>query len=262
MRNSTVLAKIRAGGAAKIAQMGHVLPPFIAYAAYAGYEGIWLDMEHFPMDNREVQTLLAFCHLYDIDALVRVPTREKTQLYRYLEDGAAGLIIPHVSTPEEARDLVQKVKFPPVGDRGLSPPNLQANFGLDLPDSRQPLVDHALRETSLILQIETPLGVSNVGAIASVPGVDGLFVGPSDLALRMQHETEDQRLAYKDSLTKVETASAAAGIFWGTMPREVNHIRTQVKMGAKMLVWGTDTTLLRAGLTQCARDLDAVLTEA
>ncbi len=261
MRHSTVLAKIRVGQAAKVAQMGHVLPPFIAYAAHAGYAGIWLDLEHFPMDNREVQTLLAFFHLYDIDALVRVPTREKTQLYRYLEDGAAGLIIPHVSTPEEAHELVQKVKFPPVGDRGLSPPNLQANYGLDLPDSRQPLVDHALRETALILQIETPLGVANVEAIARVPGVDALFVGPSDLALRMQYEPEDRRLAYDESLEKIAAACSAAGIFWGTMPRNVDHIRNQVKLGAKMLVWGTDTVLLRDGLNQSASDIDAVLTD-
>jgi 2-keto-3-deoxy-L-rhamnonate aldolase RhmA len=206
-----------------------------------------------------VQALLAFFHLYDIDALIRVPTREKTQLYRYLEDGAAGLIIPHVSTPEEVEDLVKKVKFPPVGDRGLAPPNLQANYGLDTLESRQPLVDHALRETYLIIQIETPLGVANMDAIAAVSGLDGVFVGPSDLALRMQYEPEDRRLTYQQSLEKIAAACAANGIFWGTMSNNVDDVRMQVELGARMLMWGTDTTLLRAGLDQCASDLDAVM---
>lgn len=259
MRHSTVLAKIRAGKAAKIAQLGHTLPAFIAYAAHAGYDGIWLDLEHFPMDDREVQMLLAFSHLYDIDIVVRTPTREKTRLYRYLEDGAAGLIIPHVSTPEETRDLVQKMKFPPVGDRGLSPPNLQANFGLDVPTDRQPLVDHALRETFLIVQIETPLAVRNMAAIAAVPGLDGLFIGPADLGLRMQYVPENERITYEDTLEQAAAAAREHGIFWATMPRNVEQVRDEVERGAQFVVWGTDTRMLNTGLHQCAAEMDAIL---
>ena len=92
--------------------LGYFLPPFIAHASHLGYDGIWLDLEHRPMDSREVQALLGFFHLYNIDCIVRTPTREKGQLYRYLEDGAAGLIVPHVSDVESARDLVARVKFP------------------------------------------------------------------------------------------------------------------------------------------------------
>lgn len=68
---------------------------------------------------REVEALLAFSHLFDIDIMLRPPTLEKTRLYRYLEDGAAGLMIPHVSTAGKAKMLVDAVKFPPLGDRGL-----------------------------------------------------------------------------------------------------------------------------------------------
>ncbi len=100
MRNSKILAKIRAGKPARLAMMGHFIPIFVAHAANLGYDGIWLDLEHRAMDSREVQAMLAFFHLYDIDCMVRVPTREKGQLYRYLEDGATGLMIPHVSDVE------------------------------------------------------------------------------------------------------------------------------------------------------------------
>ena len=260
MRNSTVLAKIRAGQAAKICQLGHMTPSFVAFAAHAGFDGIWLDMEHQPMATREVETLMAFSHLYDIDMVVRVPTREKTRLYRFLEDGAAGLIIPHVSTEEEARDLVQKTKFPPVGDRGLAPPNLQANFGLDTRDGRQDLVDHTLRETFLIVQIETPLAVANLEAIAAVPGLDGLFIGPADLGLRMQYEDDAQKIPYDVTLKQTAAVCDKHDKFWATMPRTVEQVQEEADLGAKFLVWGSENQLLMAGLEQRAAELDEILT--
>lgn len=259
MRSSKILTKIRAGQAARIAMMGYVLPPFIAFAAHEGFDGIWLDLEHRPMDDREVQMLLAFFHLYDIDCLIRPSTREKAKLYRYLEDGATGLVIPHVSTPEEVRELVQKVKFPPVGDRGLNPSSLEANFGVDVPTSRQPLVDHALRETFLLVQIETPLGVANMEAMAAVPGLDGLYLGPADLAVRMQHEPEDKRQSYVETLEQVAAVCQRHGLFWGTTSKDVNDLRQQYQLGARLIMWGVDQTLLQAGLSQCRADLDVIL---
>ena len=89
MRKSRVMERIRAGQAVRIAMTGHVLPPFLAYAAHSGYDCIWLDMEHHPLDEGEVRTMLAFAQLFDIDVLVRPNTREKMSLGRYLEDGAA-----------------------------------------------------------------------------------------------------------------------------------------------------------------------------
>lgn len=261
MRNSRLLATSRAGKAARIAMMGHFFPAYIAFAAHEGYDAIWLDLEHRPMDEREIQALLAFFHLYDIDCLIRPSTREKAKLYRYLEDGAAGLVIPHVSTPEEVHDLVRKVKFPPVGDRGLNPSSLEANFGLDLSGSRQPLVDHALRETFLLVQIETPLGVANMEAMAAVPGLDGFFVGPSDLALRMQHEPADQQVSYEATIEKLAEVCQRHGKLWGTTPKDLAELRRQVVQGARLLWWGYDHTLLREGLRQCRADLDAILVE-
>ncbi|MDX2258253.1 MAG: aldolase/citrate lyase family protein, partial [Hyphomicrobiaceae bacterium] len=175
MRKSKVRHKLREGQPALLAMLGHFLPPFVAYAAHAGYDGLWLDLEHRPMDAREVQALLAFCHHYDIDCLVRPPTREKGELYRYLEDGAAGLIMPHVADAETARSIVDKVRFPPLGDRGIAGFGFETNFGLDAGS----LTAHANEETLLIVQIETVEGVANVDAIAAVAGVDGLYIGPA-----------------------------------------------------------------------------------
>ena len=184
MRKSRTLAKLRNNQPARICSLGHFIPSFVRHAAHFGYDCIWLDLEHRAMSEREVQALLAYFHLADIDCMLRSPTLEKTRLYRYLEDGAAGLMIPHVSTREKAESLVQAVKFPPIGDRGIDAAGWDSDFRLQGDDG---YTDLANQETFLVVQIETPEAVRNVDEIAAVEGVDGLFVGPGDLGLRYLH---------------------------------------------------------------------------
>jgi 2-keto-3-deoxy-L-rhamnonate aldolase RhmA len=259
VRKSKILARIRAGQPAKIAFMGHFLPPFIAFAADTGYDGIWLDLEHRAMEQREVQALMAFFHLYDLDCMVRPSTREKARLYRYLEDGAAGLMIPHVSDAETVRKLVTSVKFPPLGDRGIEGKGLEANYGLDLPPSgnRNIFAEHANQETFLAVQLETPQAVASINEIAAVPGLDGVFIGPADLALRMQYEKDP--LPYRSTLEKVAAAAKANGIAWGALPRSTDELAEFAALGAQYWVWGTDIQFLRVGLKQASSELDEIL---
>jgi 4-hydroxy-2-oxoheptanedioate aldolase len=257
MRRSKILAKIRAGQRAKLAMMGNYLPPFIAYAAHLGFDGIWLDLEHRAFNPREVQALLAFFHLYDIDCLIRPATREKILLYRYLEDGVTGLVIPHVSNAVEARDLVSSVKFPPVGDRGLYPTGLETNFGLS--GTEHTLIEHAQRETFLVAQVESPTAVANLDETAAVPGLDGLFVGPGDLGLRRRFQAPDEQLTYSQALDRVADACRKHGKFWGSLPRSVEELQDLHQRGAELLVWGIDIVFLHQGLARTSADLDRIL---
>lgn len=259
MRKNKVLAKIRAGESARLAMMGYFLPPFVAYAAHYGFDGIWLDLEHHNFDRREVQSLLSFCHLYDIDCYVRPATREKAELYRYFEDGAAGLIIPHVNDVEAARDLVQKVKFPPIGDRGLHGRGLEGNFGLDTAVSRAALAEHARQETALILQIETLPGLEQAAAMAVLPGVDGLYVGPADLSLRLPYQPEGNGVTLETALQQIATICREHGKFWGCLPRTTDELRQHIALGSTFLVWGVDARILQDGLAQSSRDITGLL---
>ena len=106
MRKSKTLARIRSNQTVRMCCLGHYIPAFVKQAAHFGFDCIWLDLEHRSIPDRDVQSLLTHSHLHDIDIMLRPPTLEKTRLYRYLEDGAAGLMIPHVNTAEKARLLV------------------------------------------------------------------------------------------------------------------------------------------------------------
>jgi 4-hydroxy-2-oxoheptanedioate aldolase len=211
------------------------------------------------MDGREVQSLLAFFHRYDIDCMLRPPTREKGQLYRYLEDGVTGLLMPHVSDAQTARELVQKVKFPPIGDRGIVGSGFEANFGLDTENAPDSLVEHANRETFIFAQIETPEGLANVEAIAAVPGIDGLFIGPNDLRIRMVHQPPKKRVSYEDTLARVAAVCKTHHKAWGTYTATRDEMLTEVKLGAQIISFGADFLLLKNGLAQSAKDLDEAL---
>jgi 2-keto-3-deoxy-L-rhamnonate aldolase RhmA len=259
MRKSKVLGKLRNQEFARFCALGHFLPFFIRHAAHFKYDGIWLDLEHRAMEAREVQALLAFCHSYDIDCMVRPPTLERTRLYRYLEDGASGLMIPFVSDAETAQHIVTATKYPPLGNRGLDGAGLDTDFILDTIQPGHTYIEDANRETFIVAQIETPEAVKNAAEIAAVPGIDLLFVGPGDLGLRLSMDN-DLGMNLDEAVIHVAEAAKAHGKAWGRTAGSLEELTRYKKMGAQMIPWGGDFALMTV-LQQCSQDIDLMLGE-
>jgi len=253
VRKSKTLARLRAGEPVRMCALGHYIPAYIRHAAHHGYDCIWLDLEHRLIAEREVQAMLAHFHLADIDCMVRVPTLDKTQLYRYLEEGATGLMVPLVSTAEKAAMLVDSVKFPPIGERGLDGAGLDGDFYLG--DSSG-YVESANRETFLVVQIETPEAVANVDEIAAVEGVDGMFVGPGDLGLRLQHSAAPMSL--EEAIDRVAQAAARHGKAWGCPAGSADHVQRLYEQGARLIVFGGEFLAMMKMFESCAADLKRV----
>ena len=130
MRPSLIRSRLSQDKAVRIACMYYANTMMPAHAANAGYDAIWLDTEHNTWDRHELQRMIAMHHLANIDCIVRTGSRNPTDLYHILEDGAAGLMIPLVNTPEDAAALASAVKYPPVGQRGLDGASLDNDFYL------------------------------------------------------------------------------------------------------------------------------------
>lgn len=258
MRKSKVLAKLRSGQFARFCATGHYLPFFIRYAAHYGFDGIWLDLEHRTMNDREVQSFIAACHYNDIDCMVRPPTTGRTHLYHYLEDGASGFMIPFVSTPEIAKAVVEAVKFPPLGNRGVDGAGLDGDYGIDVWRPDTTYFDDANRETFILAQIETIEAVENVEAIAAVPGIACVFIGPGDLGLRLS--VSGSSLTLPDVVDRVAAAAKRNGIAWGITAGSPEAIARYRKLGAQVVPWGGDFALMNV-LKRCSEELDGVLAE-
>ena len=260
MRDSKTLNKIRQNRCARVCGLGHYLPFFVRYAAHFGYDVIWLDLEHRAMTDREVQSLLSLCYHNDIDCMVRPPTQERTRLYRYFEDGATGLMMPLVSDAEEAQRIVNAVKFPPIGNRGMDGAGLDGDYGLEVWQPNSTYTDDANRESFIAIQIETPEALANVEEIASVPGVDALFVGPGDLGLRLNQSSSGTEISLEAAIAQVADAARRQGIAWGIPAGTPELIKQYRALGAQLLAYGGDFALA-AVLESSSQDFDEALGE-
>ena len=251
-----MLQKFRSGGFARVCGLGHYLPFYIRYAAHYKFDGIWFDLEHRAMDQREVQAIIMMCLHNDIDCMVRAPTLERTKLYRYLEEGATGFLMPLISDPQMASDLVQAVKYPPLGNRGMDGAGLDADFGIAAWHPQSNYNAESNRETFLITQVETLQAVANAEEIASIDGIDGLFIGPADLSLRIATQGTGD-LTMEKAIDTVASAAQKHGKVWGITAGSVEEIKRFREQGAQMVPWGGDFSLMNV-LKDCSEDLDGV----
>jgi 2-dehydro-3-deoxyglucarate aldolase/4-hydroxy-2-oxoheptanedioate aldolase len=213
--------------------------------AEAGFDWLWIDLEHSPMDPSEAQGILQAV-ANRAECVVRVPLNDEIWIKRCLDSGADGLIIPQVSTPEDARRAVRWCKYPPQGTRSVGASRAQG-YGASL----QEYLDRANQETAVVVQIETAAAVSNIQAILEVEGVDGFVIGPFDLSASLGFPGQ---IDHPEVLAAIESVRAAVlehgralGIFTGASAR----VRGYFEQGFTLVAASTDTLLLN----QAAREL-------
>ena len=180
MTPSFVRQKLTRGESVLTAKACYADPEVVELMASSGFDAIWLCLEHKRLDPSLVYSLIQACRLGGADALMRVKPANHADVLWLLESGARGLMLPRVRHPDEVRAVIEMMKFQPLGRRGSDVIHADSAFGrVALPD----YITAANRETFLVVQIEEPEVVPHLDAIASMPGVDALFVGPADLAL-------------------------------------------------------------------------------
>lgn len=258
MRPSRIRSRLRSNEIARIACLYYPTAMMPAHAARAGFDALWLDNEHNGWEPREVQRLLALHRLANIDCIVRTGSRTPTDLYRLLEDGASALLIPLVNSAREARELVRAVKFAPLGQRGVDGAGVDNDF---YTNGVEGYFASANEETLLIVQIETLEAVEAVDEIAAVPGVDGLFIGPGDLSLRLGCAVEWDEGPMQRAQERVAAAAARNGIAWGRPARSVEDVRSLAALGARLIAHGSDFSSVSRMLPNFKKTFDEALGE-
>ena len=251
-----IRSRLRQNLPARIACMYYPTAMMPAHAAKAGFDAIWLDGEHNTWDRRELQRMIALHHLANIDCIVRTGSRNPTDLYHLLEDGASGLMIPLVNTAEDAAAIAQAVKFHPLGQRGIDGAGIDNDFYLN---GTADYTTKANQETFLMLQIETPEALENIEAIAATPGVDGFFIGPADLSLRLECPLDWSHPKMAAAQAAIAAAAAKNNIAWGHPAGTAEQISAMVKKGARLIAHGSDFGAVYTALPNFGKTIAAGL---
>ena len=248
MRKSKVLARLRADKPVLMTNISMgVNTMAVEMAGLLGFHAVWLDMEHRSFTWRETEMLVMAARLGDLDALVRIRKQEGYVTFqRPLQEGAAGLMVPHVRSPEEAARWVEYGKYAPVGRRGFE--NVMRDADMGLVDSADYL-GHANRETFLALQIEDIEAVEAVDEIAAVPGFEILFVGPGDLSNGYGVIGQARHARVMQAIERVAAAAARHGNWWGRAVNGVDEAARLAGMGGLIFNIGSDNGWIRTGLT-------------
>ena len=178
LRPNRIKHKLAEGSTVYVAG-GMTHPDDIDAFGPAGFDGVWLEGEHGPVDAAELGNLTRACDIWGMTSVVRINQNDQGLIYRTLDRGAQGIVVPHVNTKEEAQNLVDGGKFAPIGYRGM----YTSRQGFGVPDYLQIAND----ETLLIILIEDIVAVRNLDEILTVDHIDVFFVAPSDLATSMGH---------------------------------------------------------------------------
>jgi 2-keto-3-deoxy-L-rhamnonate aldolase RhmA len=206
----------------------------IEVLAHSGLDFICLDAEHAPFDRARQDTCLAMANALGLPCLVRVPEGSPAQILMALDAGATGIVIPHVFSTEKAA-MVAKASRYGHGGRGYAGSTRSAVYAT----KTMPEVLAMTEDTVVLGQIEEPEGVDAVDAIAATPGIDGLFVGPADLAVSYG-ETDMNAPIVLDAMRKVGDATKAHGKSAVTFTPNMGNFDALHGAGMNMLFFASE----------------------
>lgn len=218
-------------------------PVVAELAALSGFDWVLLDLEHGCESEAALPDQLRAIRGTTTQAVVRVAGPFPDQIARVLDWGADGLMVPRVESPETAREIVAAACHAPRGRRGFSSTVPVTGYGL------KPHPEACF----LLAQIETRTGVAESGAIAAVDGIDGLFVGPSDLRHDLAHGGTEPAPTYDDCLRQVIEAARNSGKETGILLREATALAAHRDLGFSRIAIESDLSILRNAYREILR---------
>jgi 4-hydroxy-2-oxoheptanedioate aldolase len=241
----TLSARLRAGETVHSGWCGLASPLVAEAIAREGFGAVTVDVQHGLWDTAAVVAAIAGIRHGGAAAIVRIPLGDFAFASRALDFGAEGIISPMINTAADARAFVAASKYPPLGERSWGPHRATMLAGTD----QQVYLREANELTVTLAMIETRTALDNLEAIAATEGIDGLFLGPSDLSIALSRGAALDPLS-KDverELDKIAAAARKHGKFVGAYCHSAERAVTLGKAGIKFLAVASDLGFLRAG---------------
>lgn len=215
--------------------------------AGAGFDWIVIDGEHAPNEIPLLVSQLQAMRGGTAEPVFRIPWNEPVIIKRALDSGARSLLIPFVQNAEEARKAVAAARYPPLGIRGVAVVPRANDFGRVRDYHR-----NAHLETCILVQLETRAALKEIEAIAAVDGIDGMFIGPSDLAADFGHLADNKHPEVQAAIGDAAKRIRSTGKSAGTLSGNLDDVQPFFEMGFNFTAAGSDVGLLARGAESVA----------
>lgn len=226
------------------------LPSIAEMCADAGFDWVFLDMEHGALDLNDVQRIAQAVN-DRCPCVVRVPTNDRMWIGKVLDLGVSGIIIPQVNSAADAERAVRAAKYPPQGERGVGL-GRASNYGANLNSYLQT----ANADTAIIAQIEHKDAAANVEAIANVPGVDALMIGPFDLSGSFGIPGQLDAPEVQAAITRVREFGQAHKIPLSIFTPDVPRAQRAISEGYTLMLVSTDNLIFVRGAAEIIKTLN------
>ncbi len=237
-------ARLKAGEAVHGLLSPNVEATTLETLGLVGFSLYILDTEHGPAGPREAEDAARACEIAGMSLLVRPRSLDPKLILQYLDAGAMGIMLPGLRETEEARRLVEAVKYPPKGLRGIAA--VRANRWTLGPEKIEDYVTRVNDETLVLPQIETLEAVARLPELVKVPGLDGFIIGPRDLAMAMGYPGGPARPEVEAAVDRITKTVLDAGLFIGTVAATGARAKELMAKGHRILLHNV-TALLKNG---------------
>lgn len=209
----------------------------------AGFDWVLVDGEHAPNDLPTLRAQLQAMRGSNSSLLARPPWNDMVLIKQYMDAGVQNFIIPYVQNVQEAQDAVSFTRYPPEGVRGVAGGSRASNFGRN-----KSYLKESNEAVTVILQVETMEAMADLEAIAKVPGVDAIFIGPADLSASMGHLGDIEHADAQKAIREAAERLAAIGVPSATLAFDPSVAERYIDYGYQMVCIGSDQSCLMGGL--------------
>ena len=206
----------------------------VVMSCQTGVDFLWIDLEHSPYGTESLDAIPVLARHHGVAPMIRVAWNDPHLIKKAFDVGAVAVMVPQVNTAEEAARAVQYAYYPPMGQRGVSP-----NWPQVAGEDWMNVIRTANDETVLIVQIESVQAYENLDAIAAVPGIDVLLVGPMDMSASVGKITDMQCAEVQTMMEDIPKRLAGSGIAIGTTLGDVSEIQQKYRWGYRFLNVGS-----------------------
>lgn len=220
---------------------------FIEMIGFSGLDFVIIDCEHTEVSpyGEKLAHLIRAAETSGILPLVRITNLDKGQILKACNLGARGIIVPHVHSVEEISDIINSVKFPPIGDRSCAPPVRAAKHGFIEFDT---FASNSNDNVMIIPLIEDPIALKALPDIVSVPGIDKVFFGNFDLSKRLSFSDSNKNIELNKALDFTIDVCQKADIPVMSLAWSIEQVRYQLDKGCQYVAFSTDTSIFLEAL--------------